>query len=190
MSSGENKEELMKFIFDAWKKADPQLLKGVEVFLPHEEKCHRFVQLGGHGEIMCTEIEELHCDHEEADTRMISLARHASQSYSSVIIKSPDTDVFVIALNACLGINANMLFETGTGNGRRIISLSKIRHCHGDQWCSSIIGFHAFTGTYFTRNKDFIHLFLILLKLCFTCFKNLLLHFIIFCVYPICFDQL
>jgi hypothetical protein len=37
MSSGDN----------TWRKADPQLLKGVEVFLAHEEICHRFyIQMG------------------------------------------------------------------------------------------------------------------------------------------------
>jgi hypothetical protein len=41
MSSVDNKEELMKFIFSTWRKADPQLLKDVEVFLAHEEICHR-----------------------------------------------------------------------------------------------------------------------------------------------------
>ena len=33
MSSGDNKEELIKLIFNSWRNADPQLLKGVEVFL-------------------------------------------------------------------------------------------------------------------------------------------------------------
>jgi hypothetical protein len=145
MSSGENKEELMKFLFDAWKKADPQLLKGVEVYLAHEESCHRFAQ--SDDVMVCNDTEELRCDHEEADTRMIAHARHASQFYSSIMIKSPDTDVFLIALNACLDIHADIYFETGTGNGRRIISLSKIRHSLGDQWCSSLLGLHAFTGT-------------------------------------------
>jgi hypothetical protein len=44
MSSGNNKEELMKFIFNTWRNADPQLLKGAEVFVTHEEKCHRLVE--------------------------------------------------------------------------------------------------------------------------------------------------
>ena len=35
MSSGENKEEWIKFIFNTWRKANLQLLKGVEVFLGH-----------------------------------------------------------------------------------------------------------------------------------------------------------
>jgi hypothetical protein len=33
ISLGQNKEELMKFIFTTWRKADPGLLKGVEVFI-------------------------------------------------------------------------------------------------------------------------------------------------------------
>ena len=147
MSSGDNKEELMKFIFSTWRKADPQLLKGVEVFLAHEEICHRFFD--SNGEMMCSEIGELYCDHEEADTRMIVHTMHASLAYRTIIIKSPDTDVLLIALNACLGTDADIMFETGVGTGRRIISLTKIRHCLGDQWCCSLIGLHAITGLLF-----------------------------------------
>jgi hypothetical protein len=144
MASGENKEEIMKFIFNTWRKADPQALKGVEVFLAHEDKCHKLNELTG--DMSCNAIEELFSDHEEADTRMIAHARHASLSYPNVVVKSPDTDVFLIALNASTNISANLFFETGKGNGRRIISLNKIRQHLGEQWCSSLIGFHAFTG--------------------------------------------
>jgi hypothetical protein len=144
MASGENKEEIMKFIFNTWRHADPQALKCVEVFLAHEDKCHKLTELLG--DMSCTEIEELSSDHEEADTRMIAHARHASLSYSNVIVKSPDTDVFLIALNAINDIIANLFFETGKGNARRIISLNKTKQHIGEQWCSSLIGFHAFTG--------------------------------------------
>ena len=98
------------------------------------------------GDMSCTEIKELSSDHEQADTRMIAHARHASLSYSNVIVKSPDTDVLLIALNAINDIFANLFFETGKGNARRIISLNKIKLHIGEQWCSSLIGFHAFTG--------------------------------------------
>ena len=43
MSSGENKEELIKFIFNTWRKANPQLLKGVEVFLAHKRTLPQIV---------------------------------------------------------------------------------------------------------------------------------------------------
>ena len=108
LASGENKEEIMKFIFNCWRNADPCARKGVEVFLAHEDKCHKLTELLG--DMSCTEIEELSSDHEEADTCMIAHARHASLSYSNVIIKSPDTDVFFIALNATNDIFANLFF--------------------------------------------------------------------------------
>ena len=150
LSCGENKEELMKFIYSSWIKADPTLLKGIEVYLPHEEMCHKFI--ASSGLLTCHVVDELMCDHEEADTRMLSHACHASQLCNNMVIKSPDTDVFFIALNASLEINANLFFETGVGNGRRIISLNLIKQCIGYHWCSPLIGLHAFTGLNLTVN--------------------------------------
>ncbi len=145
MSSGENKEQLIEFIYPSWRKADPMVLKGIEVFLAHQEECHKLIP--SNDTLICTEVDELCCDHEEADTRMLVHANHASQFYRKILIKSPDTDVFVIALNASLEINANMFFETGVGTARRIISLSRIRESLGYQWCSALLGLHAFTGS-------------------------------------------
>lgn len=43
-----------------------------------------------------TEVVELECDHEEADTRLLLHAKHASDhGFSVVVTKSPDTDVHV-----------------------------------------------------------------------------------------------
>ena len=144
LSSCENKKELLKFLFNSWKKADVELLKGVDVFLTYEAKCCKFYQSSGL--MSYIEIPRLCSDHEEDDTRMVAHARHASQLFSTIVIQSPDTDVFFIALNASVEIDANLSFETGVGKGRRIISISSIRQHFGDQWCSSFIGLHAFTG--------------------------------------------
>ena len=150
LSFGENKEELMKFIYSSWIKADPTLLKDIEVYLAHEEMCHKFI--ASSGLLTCQVVDELTCDYEEADTRMLTHACHASQLCNNMVIKSPDTDVFFIALNASLEINANLFFETGVGNGRRIISLNLIKQCIGYHWCSALIGLHAFTGLNLTVN--------------------------------------
>ena len=69
LSNGKNKEELMKFFFGAWRIANPQLLNGVEVFITHEQKCHKLTE-SNNAMIGCN-VEELTCDHEEADTRMV-----------------------------------------------------------------------------------------------------------------------
>jgi hypothetical protein len=143
LSSGRNKE-LIKFLFNSWKSANESLLKGVEVVLAHEGQCHSFTQ--SNGQLTCTEIQELYSDHEEADTRIVAHAKQASQYYQSILIKSPDTDVLFIALNACLEIPADVFIEMGVGKGRRTLSLTNIRHSVGDSWCRALIGLHALTG--------------------------------------------
>ena len=75
----------MEFLFCAWKKADPMMLNGIEVFLAHEKVCHRFFP--SNDALESTEIDELCSDHEEADTRMLVHANHASQFYGNIIIK-------------------------------------------------------------------------------------------------------
>jgi hypothetical protein len=148
ITAGENKEELIKFIFKSWsEECDPQLLRGVEVFIAHESQCHQLV--ASTNTIACHEVEDLACGHEEADTRMLAHAKSASAEYSSIIIKSPDTDVFIIALNASLSIRADLYFETGTKDKRRIISISKVKENLGDLWSAALIGFHSFTGNTF-----------------------------------------
>ena len=74
LSCGENREELMKFIYISWMKEDPALLRGIEVYLAHEEMCHKFISLDGL--LTCYVVDELKCDHEEADTRMLTHALH------------------------------------------------------------------------------------------------------------------
>eukprot|EP00794_Sanderia_malayensis_P020891 gene20891-22942_t len=108
LSSGENKEELVKFIFHAWQNVDPILFRNIQVFLAHESQCHQLI------------------------------------ATSNGIV--PDTDVFLIAVNANMHVQANLFFETGVRRSRRIISLQKVKQSIGDQWCSSLIGLHAFTA--------------------------------------------
>jgi hypothetical protein len=72
--------------------------------------------------------------------------------YPNVIITSSDTDVFFIALNTCTNISAQIFFETGNQNKRRIISLEKVKQHAGSQWSSAFIGFHSFTGIFMIKS--------------------------------------
>lgn len=93
-----------------------------------------------------TLVPELLSDHEEADTRMILHASHASRSaYEHIILRS-DTDVFVISLNASSFINGSLYLLTGSGKSKRVIPVTSIQRKHGQKMCSALIGFHAFTG--------------------------------------------
>ena len=74
---------------------------------------------------ICQEL-ELQSNHEEADTRMLFHAEHASTNYSKILISSPDTDVFIICLSVHMAITANLFFLTGVKNSRRIINVTNV----------------------------------------------------------------
>lgn len=103
---GKNKEEIMEFLFDTWSESNVLALRGIELFTTHKEQCHRLFE--SQEGIICSKVDALTSNHEEADTRMLCHALHASTSYPSVITNSPDTDVFFIALNGSSVIPSSM----------------------------------------------------------------------------------
>ena len=62
--------------------------------------------------------------HEEADVRLMVLAKHAIDSNSPVIIgsHSVDTNIFIMALTSFY--SANLILDSGTGAGRKILQMS------------------------------------------------------------------
>ena len=86
---------------------------------------------------------------------MLVHAKNASAEYPNIVIRSPGTDVFTVALNASLSICSHVYFETGTKDNRRIISVSRVRENLGDLWSAALIGFHSFTGK---RKNQFINI--------------------------------
>ena len=104
----------------------------------------------------CHFVNELPSDHEEADTRMLLHAQRASHSYENVVIHSPDTDVFFIALSCVDIIPSRLLFHTAKKNKRRLIDLKKVAleansslnktSCEMQQFLDALIGYHCFTG--------------------------------------------
>ena len=88
---------------------------------------------------------ELYCDHEEADTRLLLHAKHAAESNSSVIIRSPDTDVAIIALSLLDSLPCPVFFMTGKGRKSRMIDLLKVASSlNVSPQC--LVGLHTFTG--------------------------------------------
>ena len=65
----------------------------------------------------CILIPELESNHKEADSRMMFHVKHASRTYASVIIHTPDTDVFMIALSKIM----ELYLKTGTKSRKRIL---------------------------------------------------------------------
>ena len=99
-------------------------------------------------------IELSHCDHEEADTRIMLHATHAANcGHYTIVIKSPDTDVFILGLYAKIFLpEATCIFiYTGSGEYSRMISIDVILPSTAPELISALPGLHAFTGKATTR---------------------------------------
>lgn len=152
MAEGVNKEEIIQFLFQCWSKCNPAALRGIPVYVAHGNECHRISP--SEDIVVVEEIVELQCDHEEADSRLFLHALHASQDHRNILLKSPDTDVFVIALYLNWFLPSSLYLETGSQNANRTLSIHAVAMAVGREVCMALPGLHAFTG------KNFINMFM------------------------------
>jgi hypothetical protein len=66
LAVGKNKEEIMEFLFDSWSKSNALTLRGIELCTIHKEQCHRLLE--SQDGIICSKVDALTSNHEEADT--------------------------------------------------------------------------------------------------------------------------
>ena len=90
----------------------------------------------------------LPCNHEEADTRMLLHAAHASrQGHSKIMIRTVDTDVVVLAIANFYKISVSELWIAfGTGKQLRYIPVHTIAHIMMPLALEGLPFFHAVTG--------------------------------------------
>ena len=111
---------------DQWKSASyVKLLQGHDVDFALEEYCYWHKTQDG--AVKVQEVKELRSKHEEADTRMVFHANYIEMQCHgispTVVIRSCDTDVFVLLLYHQNHVNANIWMDTSTSskNTRRLI---------------------------------------------------------------------
>ena len=129
------------------------------MYLAHVKECHALS--GDHGMVKAVHVPELHCSHEEADTRLLLHAKYAemmihqstpststsaSPDPPAVIIKSMDTDVLVISMGCAQKFTVPLLFHTGRGDKVRTLGIKSLCSQHGCGVASALVGFHPFTG--------------------------------------------
>lgn len=85
----------------------------------------------------------LHCQY--AARHQPSTSPNASSK--SVIFKNPDTHVCITGISKARHIGTELIFNTGRGNNRRILSLSAINTNLGEDVSDALISFHCFTGS-------------------------------------------
>ena len=147
MRQDDFKVAFVKFLVTYWTRQEFKDILGLKtVFVNCEDKCYSFKV--DEGIVVRVLEEEYHCNHEEADTRMIF---HLSKlpEKANVIIRTADTDVLAITLGSIhlLG-DMNIWMEVGkfTDNSLRFIDVTVISKALGDRLCKALPAFHAFTG--------------------------------------------
>ena len=145
----ENKTSLVRFLLTQWTNdIYASKLFRKDIFFVCEGKCIHLTSLNGET-VLKEEVEELNSTHEEADTKIILHCLHvaAKTSESSTItIRSPDTDVFVLLLRFAQRIEQSVFFDTGVGNKRRLIDIRKVIAENGKKLCFLLPAVHAYTG--------------------------------------------
>jgi len=106
-------------------------------------------------------VEQLKLSQEESDTRIILHCLYTSRNLSdgdlTTMVTQTQTFCFVIAYCELFIVycdnmpNNPLLFDTGTSNNRRLISINCIASAFGDDIVRALLGLHAFTGSYCTR---------------------------------------
>ena len=88
------------------------------------------------------------CNHEEADTRlMVHVSDAASRGYSTISIRTNDTDVVVLAVSVVEAIPAVQLWITfGLGKNVRHIPAHAVAASLGPSRSLALPMFHALTG--------------------------------------------
>ena len=141
-----NKQHFTKFLYETWCACGADEFNGVDVYLAHSEECHKLSCC--RGTTVSEAIPELYTTQEEADTRMMLHAKYISNmGTKNIIIKSPDTDVFVIGIAVSTQLEgAKLYFHTGKQDKERTLDMNAIQ-CHlGDDISDATVGLHTFTG--------------------------------------------
>ena len=96
-------------------------LHGKTLYVNVSETCYRFTS-------QCSEdVPPLHCTHEEADGRLLFHAADAgNEGYTSVLIASEDTDVFIMCLAFQDKIKACLYQKCGTRARNKIVDIKRV----------------------------------------------------------------
>lgn len=148
LSNDENKKNFIRFLLSEWTKDQYSvLLKNREIYFVCEERCYLITS--DNTTVNSIPVPQLFSSHEEADSRIILHCIYASQQpeVQRIVVRSPDTDVFLLLLSFVDKYNNRpIIFDTGSGNNRRQVNISKLFNNLSKQLCDAILGLHAFTG--------------------------------------------
>ena len=147
MANGSNKTGLLNFLAREWSENAiyAEKIKEHTLFVTHGDNCTKLS--ASDGTITACTVLELCSNQEEADTRMLLHANHASQNgHQHIAIRSSDTDVEVLACYYQAVIAADITLISGTKSRSRIVSIRQVCEKLGREICEVLPSLHAITG--------------------------------------------
>ena len=142
LSEAQNKTMLIEFITEEWKSNESKSIIGQKHYSSHVVRI-----VGRIGQMGASLVNDLKSSQEEADTWILLHAKHApDQGYTSVIVVSEDTDVFVLLIAFAKEIPAFLYQKRGISTRVRYMDIRKLMAVLGDKLSQALIAFHAFTG--------------------------------------------
>jgi hypothetical protein len=136
----ENKQQLIELMHKCWLEF---VHDDCKVILIKEDEA--FHICGNEGE--AESIPELRSNQEETDSRVVLYCVYAAnEGYQYVRVRSPDSDIFWILLYHANNIAITILFDTGHGNRKRLINITRLSEHYSQQMCEAMLGLHALTG--------------------------------------------
>lgn len=122
MNAG-NKRQLIGFLPTEWQKSKyAQQLHRRQLFFVCETECTLLESKDGLT-VISSNVTELCSSQEEADTRIILHCMFAAKTMSaetSIVVRSPDIDVFVLLVYYSNEVRKPLIFDTGTSSNRRL----------------------------------------------------------------------
>ena len=148
LCNDENKKQFIELLVRLWSQDGyASRLHGRRIIVTCDKKAYLLTSENGMSTTR-VEIDDLNSTYEETDSRVILYCEYARrQSYSSVRVKSPDTDVFMILLHYASDMtDLKVFFDTGTGNHKRLIDVGEIAQGYTPEHATALLAMHAFSG--------------------------------------------
>ena len=87
-------------------------------------------------QVSTTEIPSLRSNQEETDTRVILYVHYTKyQGFKSVVVRTPDTDIFFILLYHAHSVEIHIYIDLGVGKNRKFINVTELASELGREWC-------------------------------------------------------
>jgi len=148
LSEAHNKTVLIEYITDEWNESETAnvMIKDKTLFVTCGENCWKINR--GRASL----VEELQSSQEEADTRMVLHAKHASDhDNKTIIVVSEDTYVFVLCISLANDIQGNLYQKRATKARTVYMDIKKLRSSLGSELFQTIIGFSHVYGLRYLR---------------------------------------